>query len=89
MCLNFLQEYLASQHAWLRLSFDQFCWFLPQVFPELDSFGSLKRNDKFSTVRMFLISLMNIIQFGMSSILLLIGRSTFKIKLYIIFYQDK
>ena len=60
----FLQEFLTSRYAWQNLNLDGFDNFLHLVFPELDEKGKPIKVDDFSVVRMFTVSMLNILKFG-------------------------
>ena len=51
----------------MNLSIDKFDDFLELIFPdlELDKYGRLVENDEFQVIRMFAISNVNIMQFGL------------------------
>ena len=68
------QEYLTSKHAWFKLEYNNFCEFLQRLFLKLDDYGSLvdtdnfggrlTQTDDFATIRLFTISLLNVLVFG-------------------------
>jgi len=58
-----IQEYLTSRHAWLNLSYNDFCNFLLRIFPEHDELGFPIGADDFSGIRTFTISLLNVLVF--------------------------
>ena len=62
MCFK---EYLTSRHAWLKLSQDDFFDFLQSIFPKLTKDGSLIGKDEFGTVRMFTVSMVSVLAFGL------------------------
>ena len=62
--MHFKQEYLTSRYAWLNLTIEEFDDFLKLVFPELDENGRPIEGDEFKIIRLFLVSMVNILQFG-------------------------
>merc|ERR1719376_882340 len=58
-----IQEFLTSRYAWQNLNLNKFDDFLNLVFPELDEEGNLIKGDEFSVVRMFTLSMLNILKF--------------------------
>ena len=60
----FFKEYLTCRYAWLKLSLNDFCDFLQEIFLKLDDSGRQIENDHFATIRTFTISLVNILPFG-------------------------
>ena len=60
------QEYLTSRYAWLYLTNEQLEQFLKVIIPDLDEQGKpIGDNDEFKVVRMFFVSNVNILEFGL------------------------